>query len=181
MIKLIKPSIEHKDMYKSIIEEWQQFGGPYAPCIVDYDCSNPIDGLDYDATIKVVDDYSKGNIFDYDVDYFEKSDFYFIFDNNDLIGVGEVRHNLKQLGKQLMGHIVCGIRPSKRNKGYALESIKYMVDNLKEDGIDEVILCHYSENEIIPEIITKLDFKFRNSVISEAVNKEIKCYTKKLK
>lgn len=181
MIKLIKPSLKHKNKYKEMINEWQQFGGPYVPCIIDYDCNNPIDKLDYDATLKVVDDYSNGKIFDYDVDYFESSDFYFIFDDDDLIGMGEIRHNLKPLGIKTIGHIACGIRPSKRKKGYAKKSVECMIEKLKEDGVDEVIVCHYSENNITPKIIEKLDFKYRDSIISEVSKKEIKCYIKKLK
>ncbi len=181
MIKLIKPSLEHKEKYKEMINEWQQFGGPYVPCIIEYDCGNPIEKLDYNAVLKVVEDYSKGKIFDYDVDYFESSDFYFIFDNEDLIGMGEIRHNLKLLGTQTIGHIACGIRPSKRKQGYALKSVASMIDKIKEDGIDEVIVCHYSENNITPKIIEKLDFKYRNSVVSKVSKKEIKCYTKKIR
>lgn len=181
MIKLIKPSLKHKNKYKEMINEWQQFGGPYVPCIIDYDCNNPIDKLDYDATLKVVDDYSNGKIFDYDVDYFESSDFYFIFDDDDLIGMGEIRHNLKPLGIKTIGHIACGIRPSKRKKGYAKKSVECMIEKLKEDGVDEVIVCHYSENNITPKIIEKLDFKYRDSIISEVSKKKIKCYIKKLK
>lgn len=181
MIKLIKPSLEHKEKYKEMINEWQQFGGPYVPCIIEYDCGNPVENLDYNAVLKVVDDYSKGKVFDYDVDYFESSDFYFIFDDDDLIGMGEIRHNLKPLGSQTIGHIACGIRPSKRKQGYALKSVESMIDKIKEDGIDEVIVCHYSENNITPKIIEKLDFKYRNSVVSEVSKKEIKCYTKRIR
>lgn len=181
MIKLIKPSLEHKEKYKEMINEWQQFGGPYVPCIIEYDCGNPVENLDYNAVLKVVDDYSKGKVFDYDVDYFESSDFYFIFDDDDLIGMGEIRHNLKPLGSQTIGHIACGIRPSKRKQGYALKSVESMIDKIKEDGIDEVIVCHYSENNITSKIIEKLDFKYRNSVVSEVSKKEIKCYTKRIR
>lgn len=180
MIKLSKPSIEHKTKYIDMIKEWQEYGGPYVPCIIDYDCNNPIEQLDYNAVLNVVDDYSKGKIFDYDVDYFESSDFYFIFDDNELIGMGEIRHNLKPLGIKTIGHIACGIRPSKRQKGYALKAVESMIEKLKEDKIEEVVLCHYSENNISPKIIKKLNFKFRNSTISTVSKKEIKCYTKKL-
>ncbi len=181
MLKLIKPTLEHEDKYKEMIREWQIFGVPYVPCIIEHDCKNPIEKLDYNAVLKFVDDYSKGIIFDYDVDYFESSDFYFLFNNADLIGMGEIRHNLKPLGAQTIGHIACGIRPSKRKQGYALKFVECMIDKLKEDEIEEVIVCHYSENNITPKIIEKLDFKYRNSVISKVSNKEIKCYTKKLR
>ena len=164
MIKLIKPTLEHEEKYKDMISEWQKFGGPYVPCIIEYDCGNPIEELNYNAVLKVVDDYSKGRI----------------FDDEDLIGMGEIRHNLKPLGTLTIGHIACGIRPSKRKQGYALKSVETMIDKIKEDGIDEVVVCHYSENNITPKIIEKLDFKYRNSVVSEVSKKEIKCYTKKM-
>lgn len=180
MIKLVKPTIEHKDKYIDMIREWQEYGGPYVPCIIDYDCNNPIEKLDYDAVLKVVDDYSKGNIFDYDGDYFESSDFYFIFDDEDLIGMGEIRHNLKPLGMKTIGHIACGIRPSQRQKGYALKSTECIIEKLKEDGVKEAIICHYAENNISPKIIEKMNFQFRDSMISEVSQKEIKCYTKRI-
>lgn len=180
MIKLVSPTIEHKDKYKEMIKEWQEYGGPYVPCIIDYDCNNPVEELNYAAMLKVVEDYSKGILFDYDVDYFESSNFYFIFDDDDLIGMGEIRHNLKSLGIKTIGHIACGIRPSKRQHGYALKSIECMIEKLKEEGVGEVVLCHYSENSISPKIIKKLGFQFRDSVISEVSRKEIKCYTKNM-
>lgn len=181
MIKLVKPTIENEAKYKEMIKEWQIYGGLFAPCIIDYDCNNPVEELDYNAVLKVVDDYSKGNVFDYDVDYFERSDFYFIFDEKDLIGMGEIRHNLKPLGIKMRGHITCGIRPSKRRQGYGLKSIICMLEKLKEEKVEEAVLCHYSENDIIPKIMRKLDFKFRDNVILEDNKKELKCYTKKLK
>ena len=181
MIKLVKPTEEHKNEYKEMISEWQQYGGPYVPCIIEKDCENSVDELDYDAVLQVVDDYSHGRISDDDVDYFESSDFYFIFDDDDLIGMGEVRHNLKPLGSKTIGHIACGIRPSKRKQGYALQATECMLEKLKEDGIEEAVLCHYAENNISPKIIKKLNFEYRNSVISEVSKKEIRCYMKKLK
>lgn len=180
MIKLVKPSMEHREKYAEMIREWKDYGGPYVPCIIDYDCSNPIERLDYNAVLKVVDDYSNGKIFDYDIDYFESSDFYFLFDEEELIGMGEIRHNLKPLGLQTIGHIACGIRPFKRKQGYALQSIKCMIEKLKEDQIEEIVICHYAENKITPKILEKLNFQFRNSVISKISKKEIKCYIKKV-
>lgn len=163
MLKIVKPLLEHKEKYKEMICEWQQYGGPYAPCIIEYDCGNPIDQLDYSAVLRVVDDYSKGNIFDYDVDYFERSDFYFIFDDDELIGMGEIRHNLKPAGLKVKGHITCGIRPSKRRQEYAFNVTRIMVEKLRHDQIKEVVICHDHNNIIIPRIMKKLDFKYIDS------------------
>lgn len=180
MLKLVKPNLTHKEKYQEMIAEWQAHGGPYVPCIIDYDCKNPVDDLDYNAVLKVVEDYSKGNIFDYDLDYFEKSDFYFVFDNDELVGMCEIRHNLKPLGEKTIGNFACGIRPSKRKKGYATKTIELMLEKSSKEGLKEAVACHYAENEITPKILKKLGFKYRNNIMSEVSKKEIKCYTKKL-
>ena len=100
MIRLIKPTKNNEQEYKEMINEWQNYGGPYAPCIIEYDCGNPVEELDYDAVLNVVEDYGNGRLFDYDVNNFERSDFYFIFNDDELIGMGEVRHNLKDDGEK---------------------------------------------------------------------------------
>lgn len=179
MIKLVKPLVEHKEKYIEMIKEWREYGGPYVPCIIDYDCNNT-DEIDYESDLKFIYDYSNGNVNDDDIDYFESSDFYFIFDDEELVGMGEIRHNLKPLGVNTLGHIACGIRPSKRKNGYAYDATKSMIDKLKEDDIEEIVLCHYSENNISPKIISKLNFQYRNSIISSVSKKEIKCYTRKV-
>jgi len=102
-------------------------------------------------------------------------------DDENIVGMGEVRHNLKPLGINTLGHIACGIRPSCRGRGYAKESISVMIEKLKEDDIKEVIVCHYTENKITPQIIKSLGFEYRNSTTSEVSKKEIKCHVKKLK
>lgn len=178
MLKLEYPKKEHKEKYIEMINEWKNYGGPYVPCIVEYDCENEMTENSYDCMLNVVEEYRNGKIAEYDVEYFESSDFLFIFDDDELVGVGEVRHNLKELGKNTIGHIACGIRPSKRKQGYALKATELMIDYLNKDDIDEVILCHYEENKISPKIINNLGFTFRNSTISKVSKKEIKCYIK---
>ena len=181
MLYLQKPNQKDKDKYLEMIKEWQDYGGPYVPFIIDYDCSRPLEDLNYNDTIKVVENYSNGKIYDYDIDYFERADFYFIFDNEDLIGMGEVRRNLKELGKETIGHIACGIRPSQRKKGYAIQAVELMIEKLKEENLEEVIVCHYSENKITPKIVSTLGFSHRNDVTSKVSGKKIMCYTKKIK
>ena len=180
MVYLRKPSLEDKEKYIDMIREWKEFGGPYVPCIIDYDCNRPLEELDYDAVLTVAENYSNGKLYDYDVEYFESSDFYFIFEDEELIGMGEVRHNLKPLGKQLKGHIVCGIRPSKRRKGYAFHAVELMIQKLKEDNVKEVFLCHYEEDEIGYMIISKLNFKYKDSTASKDNGRKIMCYIKRI-
>jgi len=49
MIKLVRPQAEHEYKYKEMIKEWRAYGGPFVPCIIDYDCNNSLEELDYNA------------------------------------------------------------------------------------------------------------------------------------
>lgn len=170
MLFLKKPSLDDKEKYIDMISEWKKYDGPYVPCIVNYDCSRPLDDLDYDAVLEVVQNYSVGKVFDYDIDHFDSSNFYFIFNNQNLVGVGEVRHNLKPLGQQTIGHIMCGIRPSMRRKGYASQAVKLMIEKLKDENVNDIILCHCVDDIISSKFIKQLGFEFRNSIsISDKV------------
>lgn len=129
------------------------YGEFYVPFAIDYDCNHLKEEFDYNASLKVINNYSKGKIFDYDIKYFESSDFLFIFDDEELIRMGEVRHNLQKLGEETIGHIACGIRTLKRNQRYAEKSIELMLERLKESILAEAIICHYAENNTTPTIL----------------------------
>lgn len=178
MIRLIKPTKNNEQEYKEMINEWQNYGGPYAPCIIEYDCGNPVEELDYDAVLNVVEDYGNGRLFDYDVNNFERSDFYFIFNDDELIGMGEVRHNLKDDGEKTIGHINCGVKPKSRRKGYATKAIECLIEKLKEDNIRKVVVCHYADNEVAPKLLKKLNFEFCNKDYSSVNGKQIFRYIK---
>ena len=59
MIKLVKPRIEHKEKYKEMIKEQQDFDGPYVPFIIDYGCNNPIEKLDFKFRDSIISEVSK--------------------------------------------------------------------------------------------------------------------------
>lgn len=176
MIKLIEPNMDYKEKYVEMINEWKNYGGPFEPCIVEYDCIN-IDGeLNYDAVIDVVNNYSNGNIYDYDKDYFQSSNFYFIVNENELIGMCELRHNLSDLGNKIKGNINCGVRPSKRNKGYCKKTIKELIKKFKEQGEKTIYMCFDERNTIMSKIANSLDFEYNN--IMNIDNKRILSYKK---
>ena len=90
----------------------------------------------------------------------------------------EVRGKLKSLGQNIKGHINLGIRPSKRNKGYATKVIETVTKKMKDNGVNEVIICCNSEDVIIPEILKNQNFVHYN--ILKFNNRKISCYTKTL-
>ena len=164
MLDLIKPNLEYKDKYIEMIKEWKNYGGPFEPCIIEYDCNNLIEDLNYNAVIDVVNNYSNGKLYDYDANYFVSSDFYFIIDENELIGMCELRHSLSDLGKEVKGNFNCGIRPSKRNKGYCQNTIKELINKLIEQNESTSYMCFDENNTIMPKVVDYLGFKFEKAI-----------------
>lgn len=178
MLKLIKPNLDYKEKYIDMIDEWQKYGEPFEPCIINYDCNNSIDKINYDAVIDVANNYSNGKIYDYDIDYFKSSDFYFIVDEDELIGMCELRHGLSSLGQEIKGNINCGIRPSKRNKGYCQNAINELIKQFKENNQNNIFMCFEENNTIMSKVANYLNFQY--SGISDVEEKKILSYKRSI-
>jgi predicted acetyltransferase len=178
MIKIVNITEEYKDRYYEMINEWKKDNHQLVPCIIDYDCNHKIYEDTYKNLMDVVNDYRSG--LQKDKEYYESSSFYFIVDESNLIGSIEIRHNLSELGRNTIGHIAIGIRPSKRGNGYAKKAVNLAIDMLKNDNIKEAIMCHYKENNLSERMIKSLGFKLKNITISKVSGKEICCYTKEI-
>lgn len=69
------------------------------------------------------------------------------FDNNDnLVGLLNIRYDLSDELREKYGDIGYGIRSSERRKGYATELIKYAWEICKQKDMADVILGCYENN-----------------------------------
>ena len=76
-----------------------------------------------------------------------KSYTYLVFDDNEkLIGMLSIRHDLPDKLVQKYGHIGYGVRPSERRKGYATKMLAYALEECKKLGLNKVILGCYKQN-----------------------------------
>lgn len=71
---------------------------------------------------------------------------YLVFDNNVLIGLLSIRFDLDNKMANEYGHIGYGVRPTKRNKGYATKMLAFALEECKRLGLDSVILGCYKDN-----------------------------------
>ena len=90
--------------------------------------------------------------------------------------MGCIRNNLTEKGYEIWGNIAYGIRPTKRKMGYGTKIAMLLVDEAKEMGIKDIILCHYETNEISPKIFNKICAKYLNTVISPYSGKTVLRY-----
>lgn len=76
--------------------------------------------------------------------------YFFLWDNNEIIGLFKVRHFLNNLLKQCAGHIGYCVKEEYRRKGYAKAGLKLAIEELKKmsdfEG-DEVYLACDKTNE----------------------------------
>lgn len=69
------------------------------------------------------------------------------FDNNDnLVGLLNIRYDLSDELREKYGDIGYGIRPRERRKGYATELVKYALEICKQKDMADVILGCYENN-----------------------------------
>jgi len=86
---------------------------------------------------------------------FDKSSLYLCFDEDELIGLLGVRYDLAQEKRNIYGDIGYGVRPSKRNKGYATKMLKFGLNRCKGKGMHEVIVGCYKNNIASSSVIMK--------------------------
>lgn len=177
MIKLVEFSKEFEEEFIKMKSEWDESGTSLVPDIMLFECKN------HDDYLKVLEEVEKQKEGTHeDTDWYERAFYYLaVKENGEIIGVCCVRYNLTEKGYYGWGNIAYGVRPSERRKGYATEIAKLLTRKCRELGMNEVVLCHFAENEISPKIFKKLGAEFTNNFISNYSQKEVKRYILKLK
>ena len=78
---------------------------------------------------------------------FAKSSLYFLIDNNEkIVWIEAIRHELNDALRFDAGNIGYGIRPSERRKGYATEGLRLTLEKCKEMGMKKVLLTCDKDN-----------------------------------
>jgi len=77
------------------------------------------------------------------------------FDEEELIGLLSVRYDLEDKIRNIYGDIGYGVRPSKRNKGYATKMLEFGLNRCKEEGMHKVIVGCYKDNIASSSVIMK--------------------------
>ena len=160
-----------KEDFNNYIELYNEFietNSDLVPDILELECNNE---EDYNIILKEIENRKNGN--HSDIEWYKDGHYYLVYDNNELVGLGCIRNNLTEKSYNIWGHIACGIRPSKRNKGYGTEVVRLLVEQAKKMKIEEVILCHYIENKISPKILKKIGATLTNKLVSPETNKVI--------
>lgn len=160
-MKLVKPTIEYKEMWLDYFNEYTKENNKLAPMGYKKE-------FIYEEWIQRLEKESKG------IDLEEgrvPSDVYFMIDNNIIVGAISIRHRVdNDFLFSFGGHIGYGIRPSQRNKGYGKEILKLGLIKCKELNINKVLVTCLESNIASNKIIISCGGKFENKIFLDAEN-----------
>lgn len=80
---------------------------------------------------------------------------YWVMLNDDIVGIGKLRHYLN--GNLLVngGHIGLGISSNHRHSGIGTKALKLLLDKACELGVEDVLLTNYEDNIASRRIVEK--------------------------
>lgn len=140
-MKLIKPTLEHEAVLKAYIQDMIQNNDSCHGCgsIEDYER--------YEDWLKHIESYAVKALIPKDSKYVEGSQ-YFLWDedNQQVVGMVNIRHELNAYLLKFGGHIGYSIRPSYRNKGYAKLQLNMALDILKQKGVERALVTCNADN-----------------------------------
>lgn len=144
-VRLTKPTIELKDEYLDMIEEWEQSGEKKVPGVLnEY-------SKDFEAMVSKFEDNSRG--IGIKEGYVPYSTYCLVRNDNRVLGAIDIRHELNNYLMNRGGHIGYGIRPSERGKGYAKEMLRLALEIVKAMNIGRVLITCDKENMASARII----------------------------
>ncbi len=167
---LVKPDLVFFDQYNDMMKEWCESGTQIAPWFL----NEPFDTQEEFAKfIKMLDMCKNASE---DSPYASTSSFFVIDEQGHLIGATSLRHYLTTEGLNSWGHIGYGIRPSERNKGYAVCSLKLMLEQAKAKHISKVLIGVHESNIYSWKAVEKCGGILENTVFVSGDDEPVRRY-----
>lgn len=131
-LRLVEPSIEYKEQYLDMIQEWKLTGERMVPFTLRIDCS------DFDSFLNELHKLRYEPI---ENERMVNSTTYWLVNSKcRVLGAVNIRHKLNKNLLNIGGHIGYGIRPSERQKGYATKQLTLALIKAKEMGIRKALV-----------------------------------------
>ncbi|MBL4736077.1 MAG: GNAT family N-acetyltransferase [Flavobacteriales bacterium] len=139
-MKLILPTATMEEAYSVMIQDWKSTGEQLVPFVLRYDYD------DFPALIKQLENEAKGIGFKHAHVMVPHSTYWLVDEENNILGVSNLRHELNDNLRKVGGHIGYGITPSQRRKGYATLILKLSLLEAEKKGIGDVLVTCHKDN-----------------------------------
>jgi len=129
-MKLVTPSIKYKTQYLDMLADWEKTGEKVVPFVLRYDTN------DFDAFVdKLFEAQTVA-----DEGFVCHSTFWLVNEDDVIVGVSNLRHELNDKLLAGGGHIGFGIRPSYRRRGYATKILELSLIEAQKRGIEKALV-----------------------------------------
>lgn len=135
-MKLIKPSAKYQQSYLDYIHELGE--EERYPFPLDFDHS------DFNAMLEKIEDFANGRNLP---EGYVPSTTLWLIEQDEIIGVTNLRHYLNQQIEHCGGHIGLSIKPSFRGKGYGNVLMKLSINALQQMGLSKLHIHCYQANQ----------------------------------
>jgi predicted acetyltransferase len=146
-LRLIEPTPKYKKQYIDMIEDWKKSGEKMVPYVLKFEYD------DFEALVNRLFDMRDLPFEDEKI--VSSSTYWLVNQDDKILGVVNIRHQLNDSLLEIGGHIGYGIRPSERKKGYATELLKLALLKAKDLGITKALLTCDKDNLGSSKTITK--------------------------
>ncbi|AFC28702.1 GCN5-like N-acetyltransferase [Paenibacillus mucilaginosus 3016] len=147
MLKLVRPSWEHKKAYTSFYEEWRESGEDMVPWVI------ARDPYAYGDMLRFLEDGERPELAP--PNFVSHSTYWLLDGAERVVGASNLRHSLNEKLLRSGGHIGYGIRPSDRGRGCASELLRLTLDRAHERGIGRVLVVCDRGNTASERVIVK--------------------------
>jgi predicted acetyltransferase len=131
-LELIEPTIALRDSYSSLVREFIANGENLVPFVLGF----PDD--DFEGLLRTLQNHAQGiGIPD---GFVAHSSYWLVRNDQEIVGVSNLRHQLTPALEQEGGHIGYGIRPSARRRGYATELLAQTLKAAQRRGLTKVLM-----------------------------------------
>lgn len=151
-LRLVQPTMEHKDRYEEMMDEWEYFGGRINPGAMRRYSKKLGRKVSYEHWLGWMEEDRK-----------ETQSLYFLMQGERILGAISLRY--RSMG--IDGHIGFGIRPSERRKGYATKMLELALPLMREYGQNPVIISCAKDNVGSAKIIQNNGGKLIDEVDDE--------------
>lgn len=129
--RLVVPCMEHRESYVSLVAEFRERGEPAVPFVLDF----PTD--DFPSFLQKIRDCAAGVGLP---PGFVAHETFWLVDEDQVVGVSNLRLSLTERLRKEGGHIGYGIRPSARRRGHATRILSMTISKARERGIGDVLV-----------------------------------------
>ena len=167
-LKLIEPTAELEDSYRSYVAEARAADEVLVPWVLGYEAD------DFPALLAKLSDAADGKGVP---DNFVPHTTYWMVDAaGEIVGVVNLRHRLNDLLLREGGHVGYSIRPSLRGRGLATRQLALAVEAARRRGIRRVLVVCERDNAASAHVIEKNGGRLAGEVTAEETGKLMRRY-----